>query len=190
MKQLLLSLALLAAGCLGAAAHPAYLTGADARIDPDGSLHLTMQFDTLAFVLNDTSARIGNEPMEALLNGPRADLETRLAGAKARFLHGLVVATDLGAATTAAVEFPDVQAVLAWRDARRPVLPVVLPVNVKGALPPRATSVTFRFPAVFDQVVLTVERPGEEPSAEPLAAGAVSTALPVRLDPPPGSPGK
>ena len=166
-----------------AAAHPAYLTDAQATIEPDGHFRLVMQFDTLAFALNDTSARIGTEPMEALLAGPRDELEARLLEARGRFVRAFAVRTDRGPAPVREVEFPRADAVLAWRDKMQPALPVILPVRLTGELPPGTKSVAFRFPAVLDQVILIVERPGLEPSVEPVEAGTVSSPLPVQVAP-------
>ena len=56
-------------------AHQAFFTASAAHIGPDGAVTIRVRFDLLAYALNDTSARIGNEPMEELLNGPRALLE-------------------------------------------------------------------------------------------------------------------
>ena len=74
---------------------------------------------------------------------------------------------------------------LAWRDTMRPVLPVLVEVQLEGQLPRDAASVSFRFPSVLDQVILIVERPGEEPSIEPVAANTASTSLPVKFSAPP-----
>ena len=167
----------------GVSAHPAFLTDARVTIARDGDLRLSMRFDTLAFALNDTSARVGNAAMEALLTGPREELEARLADARGRFLHGFTVSTDHGPLTVKNVDFPAAAAVLSWRDSKRPVLPVLVEVQLEGQLPPGATSVSFRFPSVLDQVILAVERPGEEPSIEPVAANTVSTVLPVNVPP-------
>ncbi len=173
-------------------AHPATLTSAEATVEADGRFQLVAHFDTLAFALNDTSARIGNAPMEELLAGPRPVLETRLAEAKGRFLHGLRVVTDRGPGSVDASEFPTAEQVLAWQAATTPVLPVVLPVRITGRLPEGAGTVAFRFPDVLEQVILTVQRPEEEPFAEPVEAGETSTALPIRVtasSPPPPEPG-
>lgn len=162
-------------------AHPTCLTSAVLTVESTGEFRLTMDFDTLAYALNDTSARIGNEPMEALLAAPRAELEAQLAGAKRRFGHGLVVSSDHGPAVVDRIDFPDAATVYQWREEKTPVLPVVLSANVRGRLPPDAGALTVRFPAVFDQVILTVERPGEEAAVEPVEAGRASTTLPLRL---------
>ena len=175
-------------GCLVAAsAHPAFLTSAELVIAPDGSFHGRADFDTLAFALNDTSSRIGNEPMEQLMIGPREALEAQLADARGRFLHGFQVTTDAGTGVVDSLEFPGADQILQWRDTRRPVLPVVIPVTMKGHLPGGTHRLTVRFPAVLEQVVLSVERPGEEPFLQPVEAGTESTPLPVQLVALPGT---
>ena len=173
-------------------AHPATLTSAEATVEADGRFQVTARFDTLAFALNDTSVRIGNAPMEELLAGPQAVLETRLTEAKGRFLHGFRVVTDRGPGRVDASDFPTAEQVLAWKASTTPVLPVVLPVRLSGRLPAGASTVAFRFPDVLEQVILTVERPGEEPLAEPVEPGAESTALPIKVtasSPPTPGPG-
>ena len=171
-------------------AHPVTITAAEATVEADGRFRLVVQFDTLAYVLNDTSARIGNGPMEELLAGPRAELEAQLADARGRFLRAVRVVTDRGPGWVEASEFPRADAVLAWKATKTPVLPVVLPVTLAGRLPAGAGTVAFRFPSVLEQVILTVARPGEEPFVEPVEAGANSTALPLEAaataSPPPG----
>lgn len=173
-------------GALGLAAparaHPTCLTAAIVTVEKTGEFQLTMQFDTLAYALNDTSARIGNEPMDALLAAPRADLEDRLAAAKRRFGRGLVLTTDRGPATVEEIEFPEAGQVYKWRDEKNPILPVVLPARMRGRLPAGAGALTVRFPAIFDQVILTVERPGEETTVEPVEAGMASATWPLRLE--------
>ncbi len=161
-------------------AHPATLTAAEATVEADGRFRLVVQFDTLAFALNDTSARIGNAPMEELLASPRDALAATLAEAKGRFLHGFRVTTDQGPGSVDAIDFPSADQVLTWKATITPVLPVTLAVGLSGRLPPGAGTVAFRFPNVLEQVILTVERPDEEPSVEPVGAGVTSTVLPLK----------
>ncbi len=171
-------------------AHPAALTSAEATVEADGRFRMVIQFDTLAFALNDTSARIGNAPMEELLAGPRDALEARLTEARMRFLRGFRVTTDHGEGRVEASEFPGAAQVLDWKATTTPVLPVTLPVTLRGHLPSAAGTVAFRFPGVLEQVILTVERPGEEPLAEPVEAGMASTALSLKVpNLAPGTPG-
>ena len=168
--------------CLGSLwSHPAFSTSAEIVFDPDGRFHGRAEFDTLAFALNDSSSRIGNEPMDQLLAGPREELVAQLANAKTRFSHGFQVKTDAGPGLVDSLAFSEADAVLKWRDTMRPVLPVVVPVEFAGHLPPGARSIAVRFPSVLDQVVLEVQRPGEEPFLQPVDPGTESSPLPIKL---------
>src|SRR5207244_11056317 len=62
-----------------------------------------------------------------------------------------------------------------------PRLPLIQEAVLEARLPEGTTSVAFRFPEVMGPVVLTVERPGEEPYSEPVEAGTASSPLPIRL---------
>ena len=101
---IVVSMALVCAGSVRA--HPAFVTSAEIIVEPDGRFHGRAEFDTLAFALNDSSARIGNEPMEQLLAGPREALAAQLANARGRFLHGFRVTTSAGAGVVDTVQFP------------------------------------------------------------------------------------
>ena len=167
-----------------AGAHPAYLTSADATVERDGRFHVVLRFDLLAFALNDTSERMPDAPMNALLDGPRADLEHRLTEARGRFSRHFHVSADGAETAIGELKFPTADDALAWKAAGRvPRLPVILGVEARGRLPVRARSVAFRFPEIIGTVVLTVERPGREPYTEPVEPGAVSTILPLALGP-------
>jgi hypothetical protein len=166
------------------AAHPATLSSADAKLDADGHVEVRFTFDLLAYVLNDTSARIPNEPMDELLDGPSDELKHQLADAAGRFSRSFTILADNGTAVPLdSLKFPSVEEVLAWKrsmtkDTR---LPVVLELSAQAHLPAGTRSVAFRFPQVLDQVVLTVERPGEEAESFALEPGETSPALPVTM---------
>ena len=55
-----------------------------AKIAVDGSFELRVRFDILAYCLDTTPAEVSDGAMNALLDGPPADLEAKLADAKAR----------------------------------------------------------------------------------------------------------
>jgi len=184
---LLLATALLLSS-LHSYAHPAFLTAARALVKADGSVRLTLSCDILAFALNDTSARIGNEPMEALLSGPRENLERCLADGRGRLLRGVKLITDRGESAPVSVEFPTAKDIDAWKQGGEPALPLVLEAKLTAALPPGAKSIALQFPEVLDRLILTVERPGEEGYSEPVDAGSVSTPLPIHLQGPAPAP--
>ena len=143
---------------------------------------MTMRFDVLAYILNDTSARIGDAPMKALLKSSPALLDQRLAEAGARLLHGVPIITDQGEGAFDSVVFPTAAEVQSEARSGGPVLPVEMEVELKGKLSAHVHSVSFRFPEVLDQIVLSVERPKEDVFSEPLEAGIASSSLPVRLN--------
>lgn len=164
------------------AAHPAYLTSATATVGRDGRFCVTVRFDALAFALNDSSDRMPDEPMNALLDGPRAELERRMDEARGHFARHFRVAADGQEVAVAQLRFPGADEVLAWKaEQRRPRLPVLLSAEVSGRLPAGTGRVAFTFPEIIGTIVLTVERPGEEAWTEPLEPGATSRELPVVL---------
>lgn len=171
--------------CLG---HTTYITMAHAAIKADGSCHVTVQFDLLAYALNDTSARIGNEPMEALLKAPRDEIDKRLAEAKERFGRSFAVLTDRGPVVPTALQFPTAADLASWCAAPGAVLPVIIPVEIDATLPAGATTLAFRFPGLMAETILTVERPGEDFFTEPVEGGKTSTELPVHAPVSPPSP--
>jgi hypothetical protein len=172
-------------------AHPARLVAASANIERDGRFRVLVKFDLLAYVLNDTPARIDDASMNALLDGPDDALDARLRDAGERMLHGTLVLCDPAPTPTQrivrgqAVHVPTVADVHRLRDSGVvPRLPVMGEVSVEGRIPDDATSVAFRFPEVLGPVVLTVERPGEEPCSEPIEAGCTSSSYAIHLSAP------
>lgn len=163
-------------------AHPASVTGAVAHLDRSGRVHLTLTFDALAFALNDTPDRVADADMNALLDGPRAELERRMADARRHFLAHFALLADGAPISLERVRFPMANDVEAWLAARPgPRLPVLLSCEVDASIAPTARRVAFQFPEAIGTVVLTVERPAAEPFTEPVGAGLASTALDVSL---------
>jgi HupE / UreJ protein len=165
-------------------AHPAHMVAADAKIEADGRFRVRATFDLLAFALNDTPSNIDDASTNELLDGPADLLEQRLEQARNRFLNHFTALCGEQQQTIVRAEmtrFPTVGDVQRWRESGIvPRLPVLLEATVEGRLPDAATSVAFRFPPIMGTVVLTVERPGEEPCSEPVEAGRASSPLPLR----------
>jgi hypothetical protein len=165
-------------------AHPAQFVSANLQIHADGSFRVLASFDLLAFALNDTPARIDDGSMNRLLDGPTEDLERSLQDASARLLRGVTLRCDESTSVLRAdvIYFPGVADVIRWRDTagvRR--LPVIQQAILEGHLPLTAHAVAVRFPEIMGTVVLSIERPGEEPYSEPLEAGNFSSTLPIKL---------
>lgn len=179
---LALLLAVLGAGGSRCAAHPASIAAATAKVQPDGRFTVEARFDLLAFVLDDTPQRIGDAPMNALLDGPTSDLQAQLGAAEGRFRRDFQVSGGSGPGVVDAVVFPTLTDVQKWRDSGiKPRLPVTMTVTVQGHLPQGAASVSFRFPNVLGMIVVMTEFPYREPVSEPVEAGAFSTPLPLTV---------
>lgn len=179
---LALLLAVLGAGGSRCEAHPASIAAATAKVQPDGHFAVQARFDLLAFVLDDTPQRIGDGPMNALLDGPASDLQTQLGEAEGRFRHDFQVSGGSEPGVVDSVVFPSLTDVQKWRDSGiKPRLPVTMTVTVQGHLPPGAASISFRFPNVLGMIVVTTEFPYREPVSEPVEAGAFSTPLPLTV---------
>lgn len=173
---------ILGAGGSRCAAHPASIAAATAKVQPDGHFAVQARFDLLAFVLDDTPQRIGDGPMNALLDGPASDLQAQLGEAESRFRRDFQVSGGSEPGVVDAVVFPTLTDVQKWRDSGiKPRLPVTMTVTVQGRLPPGAASVSFRFPNVLGMIVVTTEFPYREPVSEPVEAGAFSTPLPLTI---------
>lgn len=169
-------------------AHPAAVTGAVARVESDGAVHVALTFDALAFALNDTPDRVADADMNALLDGPRAELERRMADARRHFVEHFAVVADGVPGTISRLRFPTAADVQTWGAARPgPRLPVLLSCDVDATISPATRRIAFRFPEVIGSVVLTVERPALEPFTEPVSAGTTSTALALSPSPRAGS---
>lgn len=167
---------LLAAALSSASLHPANIPVARVKIKPDGSVDLKVRFDLLAFVLEQDPMVVLDPPMNALLDGPQSELDTRLAEAKNRFLLGV----EAVGGTVEGITFPtaaEVHKQLANQPPPR--LPVMTEVVVEVRLPPVVERVSFRFPEVLGTVVLTTERPYSEPITEPVEPGARSQPIKI-----------
>jgi len=163
-------------------AHPAQIAGALVQVTGDGNVKIRVTFDLLAFVLNDTPQRIGDPPMNALLDGPEADLAKQLAEAKDRFERTFLMWADGNAMKFQSFQFPGLKDVQEWKKSGvQPRLPVMLEARMEGKLLPRTRKIALQFPEVMGQVVVTLESPGIEPRTIALEAGEKSRDLPVQL---------
>ncbi|MHB8636979.1 MAG: nuclear transport factor 2 family protein [Fimbriimonadaceae bacterium] len=166
--------------CQAALAHPANIPVARAKVQPDGTIELTISFDILAFVLDQTPTTVLDAPMNALLDGPRADLQDRLVDAKEQFVGGFAVTSGAQAGVVDAVAFPNAADIHRVADGGQlPRLPVMMTATLKCHLAPRAGTVAFRFADVLGTVVLSTEFPYQEPLSESVEPGDWSTALHV-----------
>src|SRR5947207_287993 len=127
--------AIAVAGSFGAA-HTVTMAAANAKVDAYGRVHVRMTFDVLAYALNDTPARVPNEPMDALLDGPADELEHQLADARDRFKNSFAVLADGAPVSVDSLVFPTPRDVVSWKESgTRPRLPVMLDLALEAHLP-------------------------------------------------------
>lgn len=182
VTRVVIAMVLVLAWCGVAAAHPAVPTVAMVKIEMGGHVRVIIVHDALAYALNDTSTRIGDAEMYALLNGPRRDIAEALIDGRERMEAGFELSADKARVACTLIRWPDMEAVDHWKAANPGLgLPVKLEFEFGAALPASARSVSMRFPVVLDTVLLVVDRPGVEPVAIPLSPGEVSPGIDVGM---------
>jgi hypothetical protein len=163
-------------------AHSVNVPMAALVVHRDGTFTVDANFDLPAYVLNDTPVRIGDDAMNAWMDGDDATIAHGLADAKKRLEHGIVVTTGGDEFRATLSGFIGVDEVHAWRSSGiKPRLPMMAPATLHGVLPAGATSLAIRFPEVLGPVMLTVERPAEEPVSASLEPGEASEAFAIHL---------
>jgi len=166
----------------GVRAHPVVSTVGLVKVTSDGHVQVTIIHDALAFALNDTSARIGDPPMLALVYGPEEDLAAAFADGRERLGSGMRIWVDGKQTEFQVVQAPDLAAARQWK-IEHPTrqLPCKMDYVISAELPKGAAKMVLRFPAVLSDVILSVDRPGVEPANLPLGAGEVSPEIDIRM---------
>ena len=167
-------------------AHPADTTSAVMTIKPDGSFRLNLRISVLPLALQKPMMQTSDAEMLGLVDGPHERLDALLADEKVRFAAGVNITDGRRPAEDVRLDFPTGDAVRAAAGPDvRPRVPAMMDVDVRGTLPAGALGVQVRLPESLGGYVLVVDRPEVEPYAAPVAAGATSALLPVRLTRPP-----
>ncbi len=161
-----------------ATAHPAQFTTLQVEIDPAGQFHASVNIDILAYALGETSLESTNEELEALLDGPRANLGRALAEAGERFRREAVLRTEAGEVTPSSWSLPglpEVDAVLARKIHPRILMPGE--IDFSGTLPAGAHTLSIRLPYILGDTMQVYELPNGDSDAAPVAAGAYSEEI-------------
>jgi hydrogenase/urease accessory protein HupE len=174
-----LLLLLIALPAFSLAVHPANMASAKAKIQVDGSFQVFVRFDILAYCLDSLPSEVGDGPMNAILDGPTAQLESLLNEAKARFISEFKILGDGSSAKFEASAFPTAIDVKALGGAAAIRLPAMAVVELRGRLPGRSKSSSLVFPPMLGAVVLTTEFPYQEPVTEPVEPGESSKPLSI-----------
>ena len=179
--RLMAALVLLFAFCTRAWAHPAVSAVAIVKIEPGGALRITLIHDALAFALNDTSARIGDPEMLALLDGPETELAAAFEDGRERMQSGFRLKADGVPLSREVILSPNLEAARAWKlEHPERQLPCKLDFVIQAEISRGAKTLTLRFPEVLADVILSVDRPGLEAFTLPLAPGETSPEIDVQ----------
>lgn len=165
--------------CL-ASAHPANMPAALIKVAGDGSIKLRLHCDILAYVLDSTPVDISDEPMNALLDGPPADLQARLNEARTRFIQQMALKSAKRGLKIDHVVFPTAAEIAAFVKAgTKNRLPVMMTITAEATLPAGSRSLSVVFPEVLSTVILTTEVANKEPISEPVEPGNASSTVSV-----------
>ena len=167
-----------------ACAHPALGTVVSVRVvqTPDGDVvEVVVTHDALAYALNDTSTRVTDAQMRALVTGPREELAAALQDGRERFAAGFEISADGTRLALELVRTPTLESMDQWRlDSPTMTLPCKMDFIAHAALARGVRSIRVRAPEVFDQTILSVSVPGHEVAFVPLEPGEESPAFNVR----------
>lgn len=184
LRHILVMMVFVLASGMGvtARAHPGVNTSAVVTVKRDGAVVVQVHHDALAFALNDISQRIEDEPMNELLDGPPEDLALALHEGRERFQTLMRMEADGAPVALRLKDGPTPDKVRDWLAAgRTPRIPVKLDFLTEGLIPREAKTLVLFFPEILSDVVVTVERPGEEPISLVAFGGQASPAVPIDL---------
>ena len=159
-------------------AHPARFASAELKIDRNRTVHLSLRFDLLAYMVDDSPERVSDTAMMDVLQASRQSQAQMLADAQGRLARGCLLVTNDGTIRLEATAFPTAaQLPSGFQGARS--LPMMGEAELQGVLPLDCQSTTVRFPEVLGPVVLVVEVPGLEASS--IALSPAQTSEPIAL---------
>lgn len=162
--------------------HPAVSALVLIKASPGGRVSITVRHDALAFALNETPARISDEAMSDLLKAPPSDLQAALDDARARMGRGVLLAADAAPVPALVTEAPTAADVIAWKNSSpAPRLPVYMETVLTASLPQGAGRLSIRLPDVLGDIVVAIDRPGQETLYAPVLAGEGSPSFDVSM---------
>lgn len=168
-------------------AHPALGTVASVTVtgtDAPRTVEVVVTLDALAYALNDTSTRVTDPQMYALLDGPRDELADALRDARERFRSGFAVLADGEPLPLTLIESPSLESVDRWSaDTPAHRLPLKADYIAHATLPDRCATISVRAPAVLDRVLLAVSIPDQETAYLPLEPGERSPEFTLPASP-------
>jgi hypothetical protein len=167
-------------GAASASAHPPEAAIAQVTLTRDGRLSIVLDHDALAFALVETPTKIDDEPMYRLLRGSDADIVQAFVDGRERMAEQLGVVADGRAIALTITEAPTLERLREWAagtpDQR---LPLRLRFAAEGDVPLATKAIVLKFPPILGQVIVSLQLPGAEPVAVPIAESGVSPTFDV-----------
>jgi HupE / UreJ protein len=163
-------------------AHSPKVALAIITIEDDGRFSLNLTFDLPPFIFQVLPSKANDNVLNAWLDGSTEALIAGLAAAQARFQKEFTVTSDGVPGTIDTLTFPTVADVVRYRESPpTPRLPAMLMLSLEGHLPPRAHSVSFRFPSKLGDILGTVNLPNQAPIALLVNSDGITPPIPVQL---------
>ncbi len=160
-----------------AVAHPANVPVARAKVQVDGHVDLSVTFDILAFILDQTPELVLDAPMNGLLDGSPTDLQARLDAAKKRFTEGLSIGGPDNPGVIDSISLPTALEIRQSVVGQQPRLPVMMTATIRCHFKKGTSKSRFQFTEVMGPVVLSTEFPYQEASSESVEPGDWSQEL-------------
>lgn len=168
-----------------AVAHPASLPSVQAKVDRSGRLEIQVHFDLVAFALGQAHPHVGDHATDHFLGAPDDVINDVLADARIRFTDTLRVVCGETEASIDTIIFPTIQDVREIQESlatRHPSF--MVDATILGSVPESAEQIAFGFSPSLNQLVLTVDRPGEAFHVEAIEPGNMSSTLALDLQAP------
>lgn len=180
---LIIAVILGALACV-AAAHPPVATWALVDVKADGRVDIAITHDAIAFVLNDTSARIGDPEMRRFLVASADEVLAACDDGRSRLLVGVKLTADGLPVPIEVVAVPTPATFEQWKaDNPSQRLPCKLESTITAQLPVGTRELTIRFPEILSEILVELRRPDIEPLAIPLMPAEVSPRISLNLPP-------
>lgn len=165
-----------------ATAHPPVATWALVDVKADGRVEISIAHDAIAFVLNDTSARIGDPEMRRFLAAPADEVLAACDDGRSRLVIGVKLTSGGSSIPVAIVAAPTPATFEQWKaDNPSQRLPCKLESTLMAQLPPGTRELTIRFPEILSEILVELRRPDVEPITFPLMPAEVSPRIDLNL---------
>ena len=180
--QLALALMILILGQLHGYAHPPISTLVTIVIASDGRVTVAIDHDPFAFAIGVESEQVTDDQVLAVWSHSEAFLSELLENAPQRWQRELTLRGADQPIAWRILKRPEMADFHSWKQSEDGfALPGAMQLLIEGHIPSGVKTFSIRLPAVLDQTLLVVERPGLQRSILPLDPGDESPPLDVSM---------